>query len=261
MREQLTDYIINCNILLEITFVIFCLSIQVFIGLGFPYEGPAPLEAIAQGCIFLNAKVTWKLLVRGNCTCAKHYAISKRNPNYSVMVHCSTYTSWTQGKAWKDENVQYNVFIKRAWGLDWEILTGKGSLCFNRVDWVDAEVSNIQQQHQQQKQNEMTQESQEFLYTRKFYWGSVMWSHIVPVLGGLPLCCGSTLPGILDVIPLTLLPLPPKDMIVRVTLSFLLIYKWCSHKIVSSFLVVWPTSQSSEHRILQDKTDTEKGKC
>ena len=33
------------------------LSFQVFIGLGFPYEGPAPLEAIAQGCIFLNAKV------------------------------------------------------------------------------------------------------------------------------------------------------------------------------------------------------------
>ncbi len=25
-----------------------------FIGLGFPYEGPAPLEAIANGCFFLN---------------------------------------------------------------------------------------------------------------------------------------------------------------------------------------------------------------
>lgn len=23
-------------------------------GLGFPYEGPAPLEAIASGCVFLN---------------------------------------------------------------------------------------------------------------------------------------------------------------------------------------------------------------
>ena len=30
------------------------LPLQVFIGLGFPYEGPAPLEAIALGCIFLN---------------------------------------------------------------------------------------------------------------------------------------------------------------------------------------------------------------
>ena len=37
---------------------VFCFWLQVFIGLGFPYEGPAPLEAIAQGCIFLNAKVT-----------------------------------------------------------------------------------------------------------------------------------------------------------------------------------------------------------
>ena len=27
---------------------------KVFIGLGFPYEGPAPLEAIAKGCYFLN---------------------------------------------------------------------------------------------------------------------------------------------------------------------------------------------------------------
>ncbi|XP_069786373.1 alpha-1,6-mannosylglycoprotein 6-beta-N-acetylglucosaminyltransferase B isoform X2 [Narcine bancroftii] len=29
---------------------------KVFIGLGFPYEGPAPLEAIANGCIFLQPR-------------------------------------------------------------------------------------------------------------------------------------------------------------------------------------------------------------
>ncbi|KAL9979523.1 hypothetical protein ACROYT_G017198 [Oculina patagonica] len=29
---------------------------KVFIGLGFPYEGPAPLEAISQGCVFINPK-------------------------------------------------------------------------------------------------------------------------------------------------------------------------------------------------------------
>lgn len=29
---------------------------QLFIGFGFPYEGPAPLEAIANGCIFLQPK-------------------------------------------------------------------------------------------------------------------------------------------------------------------------------------------------------------
>jgi alpha-1,3(6)-mannosylglycoprotein beta-1,6-N-acetyl-glucosaminyltransferase len=29
---------------------------KLFIGLGFPYEGPAPLEAIAHGCAFINPK-------------------------------------------------------------------------------------------------------------------------------------------------------------------------------------------------------------
>ena len=31
---------------------------RLFVGLGFPYEGPAPLEAIAQGSVFLNPKVS-----------------------------------------------------------------------------------------------------------------------------------------------------------------------------------------------------------
>ncbi|XP_065834135.1 alpha-1,6-mannosylglycoprotein 6-beta-N-acetylglucosaminyltransferase A-like isoform X2 [Oscarella lobularis] len=30
---------------------------KVFVGLGFPFEGPAPLEAIANGCFFLNPKL------------------------------------------------------------------------------------------------------------------------------------------------------------------------------------------------------------
>ena len=29
-----------------------------FVGLGFPFEGPAPLEAIASGAVFLNPKVS-----------------------------------------------------------------------------------------------------------------------------------------------------------------------------------------------------------
>lgn len=29
---------------------------QLFIGFGFPYEGPAPLEAIANGCVFLQSR-------------------------------------------------------------------------------------------------------------------------------------------------------------------------------------------------------------
>lgn len=32
------------------------LCFQLFIGFGFPYEGPAPLEAIANGCIFLQSR-------------------------------------------------------------------------------------------------------------------------------------------------------------------------------------------------------------
>lgn len=31
--------------------------LQVFVGLSFPYEGPAPLEALANGCIFLNPRL------------------------------------------------------------------------------------------------------------------------------------------------------------------------------------------------------------
>lgn len=31
-------------------------TLQLFIGFGFPYEGPAPLEAIANGCVFLQAR-------------------------------------------------------------------------------------------------------------------------------------------------------------------------------------------------------------
>uniref|UniRef100_UPI003AAAC4D3 alpha-1,6-mannosylglycoprotein 6-beta-N-acetylglucosaminyltransferase A-like n=1 Tax=Centroberyx gerrardi TaxID=166262 RepID=UPI003AAAC4D3 len=30
---------------------------KVFVGLSFPYEGPAPLEAIANGCVFLNPRL------------------------------------------------------------------------------------------------------------------------------------------------------------------------------------------------------------
>lgn len=33
-----------------------CISFQIFIGLSFPYEGPAPLEAIANGAVFINPK-------------------------------------------------------------------------------------------------------------------------------------------------------------------------------------------------------------
>lgn len=49
-----------CNALettcvLNVTLYFFIFS-QLFMGLGFPYEGPAPLEAIANGCVFLQPK-------------------------------------------------------------------------------------------------------------------------------------------------------------------------------------------------------------
>lgn len=33
------------------------LVLQVFVGLSFPFEGPAPLEALANGCVFLNPRL------------------------------------------------------------------------------------------------------------------------------------------------------------------------------------------------------------
>lgn len=30
------------------------MSLKLFLGLGFPFEGPAPLEAIANGAVYIN---------------------------------------------------------------------------------------------------------------------------------------------------------------------------------------------------------------
>ena len=37
----------------------FIVLFQVFAGLGFPFEGPAPLEAIANGMVYLNPIITY----------------------------------------------------------------------------------------------------------------------------------------------------------------------------------------------------------
>ncbi|XP_069769993.1 alpha-1,6-mannosylglycoprotein 6-beta-N-acetylglucosaminyltransferase A-like [Narcine bancroftii] len=50
----LPNYIINHGILSGHDLQLLLRESKVFVGLGFPYEGPAPLEAIANGCIFLN---------------------------------------------------------------------------------------------------------------------------------------------------------------------------------------------------------------
>ncbi|XP_015747475.1 PREDICTED: alpha-1,6-mannosylglycoprotein 6-beta-N-acetylglucosaminyltransferase A-like [Acropora digitifera] len=56
IKKNVPDYVITHGILSKPDLEKLLKETKVFIGLGFPYEGPAPLEAIAQGCIFLNAK-------------------------------------------------------------------------------------------------------------------------------------------------------------------------------------------------------------
>nr|XP_058948310.1 alpha-1,6-mannosylglycoprotein 6-beta-N-acetylglucosaminyltransferase A-like [Pocillopora verrucosa] len=56
IKENIPEYVISHGILSKPDLEKLLQETKVFIGLGFPYEGPAPLEAIAQGCIFLNAK-------------------------------------------------------------------------------------------------------------------------------------------------------------------------------------------------------------
>ncbi|XP_072139204.1 alpha-1,6-mannosylglycoprotein 6-beta-N-acetylglucosaminyltransferase A-like isoform X1 [Mobula birostris] len=55
-KVVLPKYVINHGILSGHDLQLLLRETKVFVGLGFPYEGPAPLEAIANGCIFLNVK-------------------------------------------------------------------------------------------------------------------------------------------------------------------------------------------------------------
>ncbi|XP_068704283.1 alpha-1,6-mannosylglycoprotein 6-beta-N-acetylglucosaminyltransferase A-like isoform X2 [Montipora foliosa] len=59
------DYIINHGIMKGGDLKRLLRKSKVFIGLAFPYEGPAPLEAIAQGSVFINPKLN-PPLNRGN---------------------------------------------------------------------------------------------------------------------------------------------------------------------------------------------------
>ncbi|XP_023862521.1 alpha-1,6-mannosylglycoprotein 6-beta-N-acetylglucosaminyltransferase B-like [Salvelinus sp. IW2-2015] len=53
---QLPSNIINHGLLTQDQFLQLLRRAKVFVGLGFPYEGPAPLEAIALGCVFLQPR-------------------------------------------------------------------------------------------------------------------------------------------------------------------------------------------------------------
>lgn len=54
---------------------------KVFVGLGFPYEGPAPLEAISYGCYFLNPKLIPPLSRRNS-------DFFKTKPTNRAVSHC-----------------------------------------------------------------------------------------------------------------------------------------------------------------------------
>uniref|UniRef100_A0A4W4HT68 alpha-1,6-mannosyl-glycoprotein 6-beta-N-acetylglucosaminyltransferase n=1 Tax=Electrophorus electricus TaxID=8005 RepID=A0A4W4HT68_ELEEL len=53
---HLPDYVKNHGILSGRDLQFLLRETKLFVGLSFPYEGPAPLEAIANGCAFLNPK-------------------------------------------------------------------------------------------------------------------------------------------------------------------------------------------------------------
>ncbi|XP_013421289.1 alpha-1,6-mannosylglycoprotein 6-beta-N-acetylglucosaminyltransferase A isoform X1 [Lingula anatina] len=55
-KQEVPSYVINHGILSPGEIQKLLRESKIFVGLGFPYEGPAPLEAIAAGCVFLNPK-------------------------------------------------------------------------------------------------------------------------------------------------------------------------------------------------------------
>ncbi|XP_046542925.1 alpha-1,6-mannosylglycoprotein 6-beta-N-acetylglucosaminyltransferase A-like isoform X1 [Haliotis rubra] len=55
-QAKLPDYVVNHGLLNGADLHKLLRESKVFIGMGFPYEGPAPLEAIANGAVFLNAR-------------------------------------------------------------------------------------------------------------------------------------------------------------------------------------------------------------
>ncbi|XP_030830575.1 alpha-1,6-mannosylglycoprotein 6-beta-N-acetylglucosaminyltransferase A isoform X2 [Strongylocentrotus purpuratus] len=56
MKNVIPDYVVNHGIVSGAEIQNLLKETKLFIGLGFPYEGPAPLEAVANGCVFLNPK-------------------------------------------------------------------------------------------------------------------------------------------------------------------------------------------------------------
>jgi len=56
VAKYLPSFVINHGVVTPMEVQKLLNESMVFVGLGFPYEGPAPLEAIANGCFFINPK-------------------------------------------------------------------------------------------------------------------------------------------------------------------------------------------------------------
>lgn len=57
VQDFVPDYVINHGVMKADDYQRLLRKSKVFIGVGEPYEGPAPLEAISQGCVFINLKL------------------------------------------------------------------------------------------------------------------------------------------------------------------------------------------------------------
>ncbi|RCN38467.1 hypothetical protein ANCCAN_15604 [Ancylostoma caninum] len=55
-KSSLFSNVINHGFLNSTEIASLLRSVNIFVGLGFPFEGPAPLEAIAHGAVFINPK-------------------------------------------------------------------------------------------------------------------------------------------------------------------------------------------------------------
>lgn len=56
VAQHLPSFVINHGVVTPAEVRKLLNESMVFVGIGFPYEGPAPLEAIASGCFFINPK-------------------------------------------------------------------------------------------------------------------------------------------------------------------------------------------------------------
>lgn len=85
------DYVINHGIMKGGDLQRLLRRTKVFIGLGFPYEGTAPLEAISQGCVFINPKFDLPLS-------RKNTAFFKPKPTFRELTSQHPYMETFIGK-------------------------------------------------------------------------------------------------------------------------------------------------------------------